>query len=536
MHIIKQIFGLTCLAVLLSSCHGNKGSSAWRSEYTDVPVTAPTQLQYGTYSLGMYGGESDASHSIAVLIPTSGANAKIGKSIRLGVEAATMQFAPDGLQVRFFDTGTGDTNETIERALASNPEIIIGPVFADNARLLRDKKPSTIPALSFTSDVSAVGDGVISMAVMPTNVVESAIAEMSANGAKNFIVIAPNNTSGPVMAGAANAIADFYNLGNVGIFYYNERDTDSIKSAALSASMYNARNAANTRAKEILSAIINHESLSGSEKYSLARQLDNLNKVDTLGDLPYDSILFLGDGNDTKSVASFLRYYGVGARDVKFYGTPLWEDSDIASDLTMMGSVYATLPDIPENFRNTYSIATGTYPTRMSTIGYESTMLAIGTLYSHDDIRAHLMSPSGYTGINGLFRLHTDGTNERALRIMRLNGDGTTSVARTEPAAFTVPIYRTGGTYMSAVENMPLYSDGVNPMDYIKIPERFRGKYNAKTYGVNHSEEPKTFEPIFHTSTILPINDSESITSEDYQPVPLDNISRTYIDSVEITE
>ena len=47
------------------------------------------------------------------------------------------------------------------------------------------------------------------------------------------------------------------------------RDTDSIKSAALAASMYNARNAANTRAKEILSAIINHESLSRSEKYSL---------------------------------------------------------------------------------------------------------------------------------------------------------------------------------------------------------------------------------------------------------------------------
>ena len=534
MHIMKQIFGLTCIAVLLSSCHGNKGS-AWRSEYTDVPITAPTQLQYGTYSLGMYGSAPDASHSIAVLIPTSGANAKIGKTIRLGIESAAMQFAPDGLQINFFDTGTGDTGETIERALASNPEMIIGPVFADNARILRDKKPSAIPALSFTSDVSAVGDGVISMAVMPINIVESAIAEMSANGAKNFIVIAPNNTSGPVMAGAADAIAGFYDINNVGIFYYDERNTDSIKETAMSASMYNARNAANTRAKEILSGIINHEILSSSEKRSLSRQLENLNRVDTLGDLPYDSILFLGDGNDTKSVASFLRYYGVGTRDVKFYGTPLWEDSDIASDLTMTGAVYATLPDIPDDFRNTYSIATGTYPTRMSTIGYDATMLAIGTLYSPQDTRAHLTSPSGYTGINGLFRLHTDGTNERALRIMRLNGDGTTSTARIEPAAFTVPIYRTGGTHMSAAESAPLDSDGVNPLDYIKIPERFRGKYSAKTYGVNHSSS-KNNEPIFHTSTILPINDSESITSEDYQPVPLDNISRTYIDSVEITE
>ena len=535
MHIIKQIFGLTLITALLSSCHNDKGS-AWRYEYGDAVITAPAQLQYGTYSLGMYGPQTETAHNVAVLIPVTGPNAKIGKSIRLGIEAAVMQFAPDGLQMNFYDTGTGNVDETINRALASNPEMIIGPVFADNARLLRDKKPSSMPALSFTSDVSAVGDGIISMGVMPTNVVESAIGEMAANGGKSFIIIAPNNASGPVMAGAANAVSDLYDIQNVGIFYYNERDTDSIKSTAMSASMFNARSAANKRGKEILSAILNHENLSGSEKYSLSRQLENLNRVDTLGDLPYDSILFLGDGNDTKSVASFLRYYGVGTRDAKFYGTPLWEDSDIASDLTMMGAVYATLPDIPEDFRNMYSIATGTFPTRMSTIGYESTMLAIGTLYSHDDIRAHLMSPSGYTGINGLFRLHTDGTNERALRIMRLNGNGTTSIARTEPAAFTIPIYRASSTYMSAVENMPLISDGVNPLDYIKIPERFRGKYNAKTYGANHSEETKNNEPVFHTSTVLPINDTDSIISEDYQPVPLDNISRTYIDSVEITE
>lgn len=535
MHIIKQIFGLTCIALALSSCHGNKGST-WRSEYTDVPITGPAQLQYGTYSLGLYGTSSDAAHSIAVLLPVSGANSKIGKSIRLGIEAAAMRFAPDGLQINFYDTGTGDAEEVLERAVASNPELILGPVFADDARLLRDIKPTSTPALSFTSDVSAVGDGVISMAVMPTNTIEATIQEMSANGAKNYIIIAPNNTSGPMMAGAADYISELYGINNVGIFYYNERDTDSIKSTAMSASMYGARSAANTRAKEILSGILTNESLGASEKNSLSRQLENLNRVDTLGELPYDSILFLGSGNDTKSVASFLRYYGVGTRDAKFYGTPLWEESDIASDLTMMGAMFATLPDIPDDFRNTYSIATGTFPTRMSTIGYEATMLAIGTLYSHDDIHAHLMSPSGYVGVNGLFRLRPDGSNERALRIVRLNGDGTTTTVRAEPAAFTVPIYKSHEQYMSAIESAPLNSDGINPGDYIKIPERFKDKYRTKTYGVNHSENSKNKEPVFHTSTILPQNDTDSITSADYQPVPLDNISRTYIDSVEVSE
>ncbi|MBP5485131.1 MAG: penicillin-binding protein activator [Alphaproteobacteria bacterium] len=535
MHIIKQILKFTCLAILLSSCHGNKGS-VWRSEEPNGPVSAPTRLQYGTDFLGMYGTQSDTAHSIAVLIPTSGPNAKTGKSIRLGIETAAMRFAPDGLQINFYDTGNGNLDETIDRVISSNPEMIIGPVFADSAKLLRDKKNSSTPALSFTSDVSAVGDGIISMAVMPSNIIETIVKEMSQTGGKKFITIAPNNASGPIMANVANAMADFYDMNNVGIFYYTERDTDSIKSAALDASMYKARSAANTRGKEILSAILNHENLSAPEKYSLSHQLENLNRVDTLGDLPYDSILFLGDGNDTKSMASFLRYYGVGTRDAKFYGTPLWEETDIASDLTMMGAMYATLPEIPEDFKNVYSITTGNLPTRMSTIGYESTILAIGTLYSRNDQHNHLTNPSGYMGINGLFRLHNDGTNERALRIMRLNGDGTASVARPEATSFTIPIYKTSGTYTSAIENIPLSSDGINPLDYIKIPDRFKSKYRSKTYGVNHSEERNNNEILFHTTTVLPINDTDSITSEDYQPVPLDNISRTYIDSVEVTE
>ena len=84
---------------------------------------------------------------------------------------------------------------------------------------------------------------------------------------------------------------------------------------------------------------------------------------------------------------------------------------------------------------------------------------------------------------------------------------------------------------------MSLVGSGVNPMNYITIPERLRGKYRAKTYGANHTTNNITQDSAFSSVTVLPTNDNEfSITAEDYNPVPLENVSRTYIDSVEISE
>jgi hypothetical protein len=85
---------------------------------------------------------------------------------------------------------------------------------------------------------------------------------------------------------------------------------------------------------------------------------------------------------------------------------------------------------------------------------------------------------------------------------------------------------------------MALASSGVNPLNYINIPERLRGKYRAKTYGANHtSANTANTDLAFSSVTVLPNNNNDfSITAENYSPVPLENVSRTYIDSVEISE
>lgn len=530
---INRIFGFCGLLAILAGCGQHNGD--WFDEYGTLETSTPAQMQYGSFdATGVMPDNLNSAdtHRVAVLLPLSGDNAAAGRMIRTSIETAILQRGPQNLAVSFYDTASNGT-AAINQALSINPEIVIGPLFAGNARIIRESKPDALPVLSFTSDATAVGRGVMSMSLMPTNSVEAIVREMKSDGTKNFIIIAPDTQSGALMAGTARNAASIYDIPVTGVFYYTEKDAESIKNTTAAASMNAARVSANNRAREILSDILTNERLTAIEKSSLNQQLDKLSKTDTLGNVPYDAVLFLGTGDDTKSLASFLRYYGIGARDARFYGTALWDGADIASDLTLSGAKFATLPPVSENFANLYEQIDGGAPSRLATFGYDATNMAMGMIYSNKSNAAYLLDPSGYMGLDGLFRLKPTGESERALRIVELNGSGTPRVIKDAPTNFITPIYNIEQRHITSARAMPLETPGINPTKYINIPERFQGKYKSKTFGANGTGQSK---PRQENIVIIPTDDSASIENPDYKPVNLETVNRTYIDEIEIEE
>ena len=354
---MNRIFKFLAVLFIAGCASDTAPKIDWFNEYGTLETGSPIQMQYGSPDM-QPGTPTDnllgaPVHRMAVMLPLTGNAAQTGRAIRTGIEAAVLQSAPQNLSVAFYDTAS-DMATTIEDVLTTNPEIIIGPVFAADAHTLRDTKPGALPVLSFTSNATALGKGVMTMALMPTNSTEAIVQEMSKDGITGFIIMAPDSESGHLMSGAARAAATLYNIPVAGIFYYTENNSESIKNTALNASMNAARAAANTRAREILSDILTTERLTALEKSSLNIQLERMSKMDVIGTLPYDAVLFLGNGDDTENLASFLRYYGVGTSDARFYGTALWDGSDIVNDFTMMGAKYATLPPVPQSFTNLY--------------------------------------------------------------------------------------------------------------------------------------------------------------------------------------
>lgn len=525
---IKNFFRFCLIAILLAGCGGGIKTSPWDIEYETGVVTGPIQLGYS--SVATYGTDMSAQHNIAVLLPLTGDNSEIGRGIQNSIALALLQSQPNGLHVRFYDTSR-DINTTINNAISESPEVIIGPVFSADAALLRSKKPNDTPALTFTSDASAVGAGVISIALMPTNSVEAIIAEMSSDKVHKFIIVAPDDISGHILSSNATNIANTHNMDISGIFYYEAGNSDMIKSTMETASMFKARTDANTKAREILSDIITNESLSGTEHSSIAKQMDKLSRVETIGDLPYDAVLFLGSGEDTKSLASFLRYYGADSHSVRFYGTAQWDDTDIISDFTMSGAKYAALPMASTEFNELYQNTYGTYPSRLDTFGYDATRIAIGMLYSHKSNGTYLLSQSGFYGINGLLRMNVNGMNERGLRIIQLNGTNAPRTIRESPTNFITPIYQATEYTPSVADALELQSDGINPMDYISIPERFKSKYKSKTYGAVTTTKPTQTMSII---TTVQSDQSDAIKESTFKPIKRESIKQTYIDSVEI--
>lgn len=533
MHYINRFFKFFLMAIMISGCVSTTDND-WYNIYGTLETGKPAEMMYG--DVYQYKETTDLSetHRMAVLLPLSGNAAKAGETIRSAIELGILQNAPKNLSVSFFDTA-GDVATSINEALATNPEVIIGPLFSNDAKILRASKPENLPVLSFTSDAASLGQGVMTMALMPTNSVEAIVKEIISDGSRNLLILAPDTDSGKLMAGAARSAATYYDLPVSGLFFYKEKDTDSIKNTTYNASMYNARTAANTKAREILSDILTKETITAVEKSYLIAQLEDLSKQDTLGKVPYDAVLFLGNGDDTETLASFLRYYGVGKTDAKFYGTALWEGSDIIKDFNMSGAKYAVLPETAESFINIYELTTGQKPGHFASFGYDAANMAISMIYSNKSPASYLLDPSGYIGIDGLFRLKPSGVSERALNIVRLNGKGETEVVKQAPNSFLIPVYNIEQTKISPAKEMELESPGINPLTYIRIPERFTTKYYSRSYGANMSYPEATTEYESKIITI-PEDKSESLILKDFQPVLLEQVNRTYLDGIEIEE
>ena len=234
----------------------------------------------------------------------SGEAKNIGNNIKTSIETAFLRKPKQSIKVSFYDVSGKNSKNAIYSALSSNPDIIIGPLFAEDAKTLRNAKASKTPAISFTSDVNALGDGVMTINLIPTQSVEAIVQQMKKDSANNMIILAPNDNSGKTMVYTADIASDTYDIPVKGLFYYTPGDPDSIKDVSMRASMYNTRNAANTRAREILSDILTKEKLDSATYNNLNKQLEKISRNETLGDLPYDAILFLGNGEDSKTLSS----------------------------------------------------------------------------------------------------------------------------------------------------------------------------------------------------------------------------------------
>ena len=99
----------------------------------------------------------------------------------------------------------------------------------------------------------------------------------------------------------------------------------------------------------------------------------------------------------------------------------------------MQGGLYAA-PD-PSGFRafsGRYRTKYGAEPVRTATLAYDAVALVAALSRTQGPQRfapETLTNPSGFAGIDGLFRFRADGSNERGLAVMKVATGGGVAVA-----------------------------------------------------------------------------------------------------------
>jgi ABC-type branched-subunit amino acid transport system substrate-binding protein len=132
-------------------------------------------------------------------------------------------------------------------------------------------------------------------------------------------------------------------------------------------------------------------------------------------------------------VADALTAAGANLKNIQLLGTGLWDNQRVFASAALQGGLYAA-PD-PSGFRSfsaRYRAKYGSDPVRTATLAYDAVALVAALARTQGPQRFSpetLTNPSGFAGIDGLFRFRPDGTNERGLAVMRVTSGGGVPVA-----------------------------------------------------------------------------------------------------------
>jgi hypothetical protein len=141
-----------------------------------------------------------------------------------------------------------------------------------------------------------------------------------------------------------------------------------------------------------------------------------------------DAIFIPDNADNVPQVVQALQTAGVNLRRVQLLGTGLWDDPRVFSSAALNGAWYAA-PE-PGGFRAFSQRYRGRYgqdPVRTATLAYDAVAL-IARLVQTEGPNAFteqsLTNPSGFAGVDGVFRFRADGTNERGLAVMKVTPQG----------------------------------------------------------------------------------------------------------------
>jgi ABC-type branched-subunit amino acid transport system substrate-binding protein len=380
----RTAVGLILGAPLLGACSSVQQSlSQFSSPLSSQPAAGPAGPPQQPVAVGT------GQVKVGLILPLSAAgNAGVAaQSMKNSAEMALSEFLNPNLQLLIKDDAGSPqgAQQVAQQAIDEGAEIILGPLFASSVpATAQATRARGISVIAFSTDSSVAGRGVYLLSFLPESDVNRIIEYAASIGKRSFAAMLPENAYGNVVEAAF-------------------------------------KQAVGKRGGRVVAF----------EKYGADRAAAARNVAQALGQA--DALLLADDGDAVVAVADALTAAGANLQSVQLLGTGLWDNPRVFASAKLQGGLYAA-PD-PSGFRSfarRYHAKFNTEPVRTATLAYDAVALVAALARTQGGQRFAsdvLLNPSGFAGIDGLFRFRADGTNERGLAVMRVGSSGAVPVA-----------------------------------------------------------------------------------------------------------
>jgi len=371
---------------------------------------------------------------VALLLPLSGPSASLGKSMLDAAQLSMFELADKSFTLMPFDTkgSLGGAHSAAAAAVKAGAKLILGPLHAAAVRGAAPMaRKAGISIVAFSNSREVAGNGVFILGFVPRQQVRAVVGYALSEGLSRFAVLAPRDDYGTAVVDAARATADAAGGSVVRTMYYAP-DAPDLSSELKAFSNYTARHNALLAQRKAL--------MEQGDEVSL-RALRRLERVDTIGPLPYDAVLLPEGGERLRTLSSLLSYYDVDQPAVRLLGMRSWDlIPNLGAEPALIGAWFAGPPeDERDRFGVRFKNAFGRAPPRLATLAYDATALAVVLAQgdSGPDYSVPALTDSnGFLGVDGIFRLLPEGIAERAFTIHEVERDGVVT-RRSAPQSFT---------------------------------------------------------------------------------------------------
>ncbi|MCG7493695.1 penicillin-binding protein activator [Thalassobius sp. Cn5-15] len=358
-----------------------------RPLFTALSLAAIAACTPGTFPT-VPGIDTNRPVTVALLVPGGSDNAGdqiLARSLQNAARLAIADLEGVDINLRVYNTAGDPTQAATQAvtAVSDGAKIILGPVYSASANAVAVAvAPSGVNVLSFSNNAQVAGGNLFILGPTFQNTAERLIDYAAKQGKANVVVAHDTSVAG--------------NLARAAI-------TDAVN-----------RNAGATMVQAV-----------GYER-SQQGVIQAIPAIRSAVKSGGDAVFFNANSEGALSlITQLLDESGVDPAETQYIGLTRWDVPPQTLELPSVQGGWFAKPDpvLTQQFSNRYRAAYGSAPHPIGGLAYDG-MAAIGALLKDGNRDAltigALTQRAGFQGVNGIFRLRFDGTNERGLAVAQI--------------------------------------------------------------------------------------------------------------------